>query len=151
MQFRRPRVVLRLKGREKAENEVVMKKFILLAVTLAATVAICSAQSSQKLQLRAGQQKAAGNLTVKFVAVTEDSRCPSNVVCVWSGVAKVKVQLRRNGKTAEFELNTNQLDKPAVLDGYSVKLVSVAPYPKTSAPITRADYVANFAVAKSGK
>src|SRR5690349_19932998 len=31
---------------------------------------------------------------VKFVGITEDSRCPKDVTCVWAGEVKVKLAMR---------------------------------------------------------
>ncbi|NOT47529.1 MAG: hypothetical protein HOP17_07235 [Acidobacteria bacterium] len=111
------------------------------------------AQNLEKISLKTGQQKTAktGRVSVKFLAVTEDSRCPENARCIWAGVARVKIQVSKNGKTAEFELNTNQPDKSAVFEGQEIKLTALTPYPKTSTPITPAGYIAAFAIAKSGK
>lgn len=120
---------------------------LLLSLAILLSVTFTSAQNPEKLTLKQGQQKTAtGRLIVKFLAVTEDSRCPTNVNCVWAGVARIKIQLRKNGKTAEFELNTNQPEKSAAFEGSEVKLNTLTPYPKSTAPINSASYTATFTV-----
>ena len=38
------------------------------------------------------------NVSIKFVEVLEDSRCPTYITCVWAGRARVLVELRANNK-----------------------------------------------------
>ncbi|MCG2420265.1 hypothetical protein K8089_14645 [Aequorivita sp. F47161] len=40
-------------------------------------------------------------VSIKFMEVVEDSRCPTGVDCIWAGRAKVKVAVTSNGKTEE--------------------------------------------------
>lgn len=95
------------------------------------------------MQLRVGQQKsmANGKVRVKFISVMEDSRCPSDVNCIWAGNAKVKVQvIVRGGETKIFELNTNTNAKGGTADAYRVQLESLTPYPRSNRKIRRNDY-----------
>ena len=43
-------------------------------------------------------------VTIKFTEVVEDSRCPTNVSCIWAGRAIVKAEVTTNGKTNEKTL-----------------------------------------------
>src|ERR1041384_3056329 len=109
-----------------------MKKFIsLLFLALILGLAQASfAQAQNQMQLRVGQQKsvANGKVRVRFISVTEDSRCPADVDCVWAGNAKVKVQVWvRGGETKVFELSTNTREKGGQADAYRVELVSLTP------------------------
>src|SRR5574342_1006413 len=36
------------------------------------------------------------NIQIKFLNVTEDSRCPSDVACVWEGMATIIVNIKLN-------------------------------------------------------
>lgn len=113
-----------------------------------------AAQTPEKLSLRQGQQKAipASRIIVKFVSVIEDSRCPQGVTCIWAGVARIKLQLRKKGKPAqEFELNTNQMDKAITYEGYEIKLAALSPYPKSSTAIKPAVYSATLTKTKLRK
>src|SRR5690606_20815520 len=40
-------------------------------------------------------------VSIKFLEVLEDSRCPDGVSCVWAGRAIVKVEINSNGQTIE--------------------------------------------------
>lgn len=76
-----------------------------------------------------------------ILEAVSDSRCPSDVQCVWAGNAVIKVRLRSaSGSMESRELcigacnvNTNLSDAANVtLDGtnYVIKLKEVRPYPK---------------------
>ncbi|HEX8425270.1 hypothetical protein [Hymenobacter sp.] len=77
-------------------------------------------------------------LTVTNIA---DSRCPSDVTCVWGGQANVNVELRDKAGTmqaADLCLGACQNDSAAVvLDAvpYWLCLTAVDPYPVASAPL----------------
>ena len=122
-------------------------KFSLLILVLHIAAAAAIAQQTFSVGLR--KEVVVKGLKVKFIEVTEDSRCPEGTNCIWAGVAKVKIQLRKNGKTAVFELNTNQRDRSATFGGYELKLSKLTPYPKASSPVPRASYSATFVIDKA--
>lgn len=68
-----------------------------------------------------------GDLTVRPLAVTEDSRCPANVACVWAG--RVVLRLRVSGMANEQEIST--IAPLALPGGGRLELASVAP-PRSS-------------------
>ncbi|MEO7673611.1 MAG: hypothetical protein ABIU09_05985 [Pyrinomonadaceae bacterium] len=111
---------------------------------------IAAAQKPGKLILRVAQEKTAPGtaIKIKFLNVPEDSRCPTGVNCIWAGVAKIKLQLRKNGKRAEFELNTNQLDKSITFEGNEINLTALTPYPKSGTAIKPAAYTATLSITK---
>lgn len=43
-------------------------------------------------------------VSIKFIEVVEDSRCPTGLNCIWAGRAIVKTQVTANGKSAEKTL-----------------------------------------------
>jgi hypothetical protein len=45
-----------------------------------------------KVSLSIGQTATFDNLTLKLLRVTEDSRCPQDVQCIWAGTFKVEVE-----------------------------------------------------------
>ena len=109
------------------------------------------AQGQDQVTLRAGQQKwaANGRLKIKFISVTEDSRCPVNVECVWAGNAKVKIQLVvPGGDSGIFEFNTNTGTKANQADAYRVELVSLTPGRRSNKKIRQRDYRVTISVIK---
>ena len=106
-------------------------------------------------ELRIGQQAVlqAENLEIRFWSLPEDSRCPSDVTCVWEGQARILLLVGSGGEEAdEIELisraGQSELSR-AVVDPYTIELVSVEPYPISTETIDLEDYritlVANLA------
>ena len=89
-------------------------------------------------------------LTLEFLEVTEDSRCPANVVCVWAGQAKLVIAAIDGGRDLgkhELVLDPTGANLNGVeLGKYSVALVALNPYPSASYSIPNSDYVATISV-----
>ena len=133
---------------------------VLLAASLTATTRADSerrtepARLGQEFDLRVGQRAVfrKTNLTVKFAAVKEDSRCPSDVTCVWAGNARVELLLTNGRRTTSVTLNSNTaapLPADSTFAGYSVKLVNLSPYPLSKRPVARGSYVVRIIVSKN--
>jgi len=90
----------------------------------------------------------AENIKVQFTDVREDSRCPSDVFCVWEGQATIALKITKDKKELrEFTL-TSRGGEPVTktFDGYSIKLVSVEPYPTSTDKLEKDDYVVTLAI-----
>lgn len=105
----------------------------------------------QKIQIHRQKKFVRSNLTVKFVSLVEDSRCPEGADCVWAGNAKIKIEVGKGGKKQIFEIGTNLEPKSAAFRGYLIELVSLTPVPKANVRINRNAYLAIFAVSRSKK
>lgn len=83
--------------------------------------------------LAVGDAVALNDATLRFVGVVADSRCPSQVLCEWSGRGVVQFRLEiADGQTADFELST--IHSPArttqaVKAGRVLELHALEPYP----------------------
>ena len=106
----------------------------------------------QEFPVKVGQQIVVGDdLRLKFAAVPEDSRCPSDVNCVWAGNAVVTVELTEGQCTTTLRLNTHQNPQSpenAKAGPYRVKLVKLDPYPRSTQKISAGDYTATLVVIK---
>jgi hypothetical protein len=78
-----------------------------------------------------------GDLWVHFLAVSEDSRCPSDVVCVWEGNARVGLELQASGaEPAHLSLDTNPgFTTEATYASYTIGLLALKPYPQSERPM----------------
>ena len=85
------------------------------------------------------------SITLVFHAVTEDSRCPTDVVCVWEGNAQVAVTLASMAGRLDSRLNTTSEPRRIQFRGVALALVSVAPHP-AGQPIDPDAYQATFEV-----
>ncbi|HSH20407.1 MAG TPA: hypothetical protein VLA03_08125 [Draconibacterium sp.] len=67
-----------------------------------------------------------------------DSRCPSDVVCIWEGKADVKIEVASPVK-GSIKLSTynHLLD---TIGNYSFELIDVSPYPVSTKTIKLEDY-----------
>lgn len=103
----------------------------------------------QEFDLRAGRQatiKDAG-LSITFVELIEDSRCPEGVDCIWAGNGEITLFLKKGRhKSVIFKLNTTSEPKSFTYQGYEISLVKLAPYPKIDVKINKGDYVATLVV-----
>lgn len=75
-------------------------------------------------------------VSIKFLEVVEDSRCPKGVECIWAGRAIVKVEITSNGKKEEKNLIMGQVrqgeEKNTTLfssKDFMVKGLTLNPYP----------------------
>lgn len=75
-------------------------------------------------------------MKILLVNVTEDSRCPSDVACVWEGQVAVVVNVSQGDQMmGSFELVSRAgYENMSVknFDGYSIELLGVEPYPESS-------------------
>jgi hypothetical protein len=104
---------------------------------------------SETIALRNGTQRtvARGELTIKFVTVVEDSRCPVDVNCVWAGNAKIQVKVTdHRGRTKIMELNTNAEPKVDQLGRYAISLMNLTPKPTQNRKHTPSRYNARLSI-----
>ncbi len=89
------------------------------------------------------------NLEIKLLDVKNDSRCPSGVQCVWSGLIKIAIKVARHERDAEFILIDKEGDADSAsqtFDGYLIKLIEVTPYPQKNQTIEIEDYSATLVI-----
>jgi len=129
---------------------------LLLATTLTAALACASvekaivAEPGVNFTLGLGKTASISGTTnrLTFRRVSEDSRCPTTVVCVWEGAARIEVALSRNGAAgATAILSLTPPNNEARLGDLVVRFVGLAPYPVGPGPAPR-EYVAELAIVK---
>lgn len=81
----------------------------------------------------------------------EDSRCPSDVVCVTAGSVTTDITLQYAGEeqAVQLALGTQQTSPTTAIgddNQYTVELLSVSPYPETSTPTDTSQYSAELVV-----
>lgn len=84
-------------------------------------------------------------VSVKFAEIN-DSRCPSDVICIWAGEADVKFELTYRGVT-NFELST-LLNPVDTIQNLIFTLVDVQPYPVSTGTIELDDYKVKLEIEK---
>ncbi|MGU3375934.1 hypothetical protein [Chryseobacterium sp. M5A1_1a] len=97
-------------------------------------------------------------MNVTFKGISEDSRCPEGVNCIWAGVALAQVELMGTS-TRPAILNLASMDFPgrnyhqsADFNGYTITLQEVNPYPKADGGTTALNgkYKIGISIKKAG-
>jgi hypothetical protein len=84
-------------------------------------------ETGSQFELRRGQQANVNgtSLRIRFEAVTNDSRCPQGVQCVWAGNAAVNLTILP--ADTSVTLNTGIDPRGTSIDSYNLTLVDVKP------------------------
>jgi hypothetical protein len=88
-------------------------------------------------------------LSIRFVRVTADSRCPVNVQCVWAGNGQIEIEARDDVETVTLALNTMEGATETVVGQYRIQLVALDPPPLAGQNIPAANYRATLKVTKT--
>lgn len=107
---------------------------------------------NQSFSLKKGETVCTANdeVCIQFQKVASDSRCPSNAMCIWQGVAEVNLVLKYNKTDYPFTLHTTDhfnYRTDTVLQGYIIKLEQLNPYPD-GRPIDPREYIVQLKVSK---
>ena len=102
----------------------------------------------QPFDLKAGTSAVlADGLRLTFERVRADSRCPLDALCIQAGEAIVVLTLSQSASPQdEREVSTTPTRSEAVYLSYVIKLVALAPYPRSAQQIRPEEYVATFTV-----
>ena len=91
------------------------------------------------------------NVRLTFERVREDSRCPTDVTCIWEGDAVVVLKVKVEAEEATREVHTQggepRLRKAPVGD-YVVTLVRLEPAPRSTSTIEASAYRATLSVGR---
>lgn len=98
------------------------------------------------LELPLGRSADNGELQVTFDTVTEDSRCPRDVQCVWEGNAGIRLTVAIGNETEVAVLNSALNPRQAAFLGYTIGFRDLTPYPVSTEPRDLSEYVATIAV-----
>ncbi len=89
------------------------------------------------------------DLSIEFVEVVSDSRCPKGATCVWAGEASCLVDITTRGSTDRVTLTQPGLSSPstATVAGYDIAF-DVLPYPELGTQTDAHDYRLALTVSK---
>ena len=118
-----------------------MKRLPLLALLALAACATVPPPVAASPTAGFGQVASAGQLSVRPLALLEDSRCPASVQCVWAGQVRISAEITDTMGTGPREFT---LGKPVVVDGGTVTLVVVDPARLAPGDADRRDYRFTF-------
>ncbi len=141
-----------------------MKKqtFFLLGIFAISTLA-CQVDQSQPtfslntaFSLKQGETirwKEDASVQIRFDKVSNDSRCPEGVQCIWAGRAEVALTFfqaknSQNGSLILGDPAGSNLSDEVQFDAFNVKLLNVLPVPKANTAIEPSAYVVELSVRK---
>lgn len=104
---------------------------------------------NEPLVLKAGESAtlADEDVTLTFVRVENDSRCPYSALCAVQGSGVIQVALRADGQTNALTLDTDK-QLTQTFENYTVELLTLAPYPQVNKKIAPEEYEATFVIRK---
>lgn len=119
---------------------IVLVASLLEAAACGQTVAVTASEQpvlSKEFTIAEGQAVTITNtntaLRITFRRA-DDSRCPSNVHCVWAGEAAVELGLSGIGPAVIDTVGTRATFGDATYGGYAVHYVDLVPYPVANGP-----------------
>jgi hypothetical protein len=116
----------------------------IIAISLAACATVpASTGSSAGL----GQVARVDGVTIRPLRVVEDSRCPSDVQCVWAGRLVILAEVGYRGGSESFR-GTMTLGQALILGRESVTLVSATPGKTAGSTIDPRAYRFTFTVSR---
>jgi len=90
------------------------------------------------------------DLTIKFVEVVSDSRCPTGATCIWAGEASSLIEITDSASTYRKVLTEPGSSSPTKADftGYEV-MFNLLPYPVLGKETKAKDYLLQLTVSKT--
>ena len=133
-----------------------------LAITLASLEQESFAQSSAPMIIEANLDSEFGlqinqsaeikseYITVTFLNVTSDSRCPSDVTCIWQGQAGIELDVRKGEveSTVSLSIGGDSSPEESIFNSYLIQLVDLSPYPISIKNIQPEDYTVTIKITK---
>ncbi|MFC1967920.1 hypothetical protein ACFLVX_00820 [Chloroflexota bacterium] len=133
-------------------------KFLVLAFLLCTTLFAISACSNdevslgQELSLQIAESASikGEELQIRFLEVTEDSRCPMGVTCIWEGRVSCLVEITYQGSLDSVVLTEPGLTSfPPEQSFHEYKLAyHIEPYPQAGAEIAEGEYRLHLKISK---
>jgi len=129
-----------------------MRYFILFLILIGFTVnaaAIDSKDVEQNNQftIQTNQTITFDTLKITFLKTLEDSRCPSDVTCIWQGRASIKLNTEFENQKKEIILTTSE-NSTVQTKMYKINLIDLKPYPISTKIINPKEYVATLDISK---
>ena len=93
------------------------------------------------------------NISITFVELISDSRCPANANCIWQGMIEVKIAVAIEGKESTFQLSSepnygSKLPRTQELEGYQITLENAIPYPVIGQKVNDKDRIVVVSIQK---
>ncbi len=117
---------------------------------------LSAAHLSSPFELRRNQAALIGSeqIVIRFLRVIEDSRCPYDSFCKWEGQVTIELEILWKNQLLDYFNLTLRKDYKELalreLNGYSVELQKVEPYPNLNQEVVKLDYVITLVIRQLG-
>jgi hypothetical protein len=112
-----------------------------------------SVKSQRSISIKLGEsvELGANDLTIKFVDIKEDSRCPRHTACIQEGQVSAifNISRRQENKGQTFQLTLKTLQPGLAtqnIEGYIITLNRVTPYPEAGMAKADRPYVVTLLI-----
>ena len=86
-------------------------------------------------------------INIYLDSVLYDTRCPLGFLCLWEGNARVRFKFISNHIASDLILNTySQYTSDTIVNGFKIKMVSLAPLPKSGVKTEQKEYRATMII-----
>lgn len=130
-----------------------MKKLVLFLFMIISSLVLAQSPKSEKVKYVTIKQKVCPNqkgVQLVLKAISNDSRCPEGVTCIWAGEVTAVVSVYKNSKLIEdstlvFSMKNEEVNKKWLASYLSekqkrIKSIRVLPYPKEGSKINPKEY-----------
>ena len=137
-----------------------MRALVLIAASLA--IAACSSnptttepvvysqsEVADSINIRVGRTIIVDGTRIRFDVVESDSRCPTDVVCVWEGDAVARFVVEQTAAPSSaltLQLHTSLQPKSGTAHGFRIELLALQPYPRASTATKPDEYIASVKI-----
>ena len=136
----------------------VRMKFLIITIilsTVSFVIAACSSNAvslGQEFSLHIGESASirGEKLQFRFLEVTEDSRCPTGVVCIWEGRVSCLVEITYRESLHRVELTEPSLTSWPPENTFNEYKIAyhIEPYPQAGAEIAEDEYRLHLKISK---
>ena len=127
-------------------------KYLVIILILIGTIGISFALGGKEIKLdepfmiQLHQTLSIDDIDVTFWGIN-DSRCPSDVTCIWEGHASVTLRIYNQTQYRTIILTTGE-NTTLYVDSYEINLIDILPYPVSVKDISK-EYVATISISKN--
>jgi len=102
------------------------------------------------LQVNQSAEIKSEDMKITFLNITSDSRCPSDVTCIWQGQAGIELDVQKGEVESIVSLSIGGDSSPeeSIFNSYLIQLVDLSPYPISTKNIQPEDYTATIKITK---
>lgn len=130
-----------------------MKYFLIFLILIGFAANVFAIDSKEieldkQFTIKTEQTISLDNLKVTFLEIVEDSRCPSDVTCVWQGRASIKLNAENKDHSEDMILTIGE-NSTAQIEMYKIDLIDLSPYPISKKITSPEEYVATMNISKN--